>query len=338
MNCRSKLIYAVAVLNLHACLPADTRPEPGRVFVTASLVSDLNSKDITFVTGDGWTVRLQNLFISVGNVELGPDRDCNDYSFANYSRILSFREPGRQKVAQVWGLNECTLNFATEKPDAQDGVLGEGVPTSERLLMATATVPVAYTDESNPTSKVKDYRGMAMHVLGTIERGAVSVDFNWGFTDIVTLFDCQRKVNGVLESVLPLKGGQTINVNISIEPRNLFFAVPSGDNVTSGAEGQPSVGSESVLGGSRQSSTGTLTSAEGATSLVQLIVDADQVNGNRNGLVDIEELTRMKVGGFTNNLGEVLRLFSYPSMFIFDDGGQCSLSSSLERGRGRGHE
>jgi hypothetical protein len=303
------------------------------VLVTASLVSDLNSKDITFVTGDGWTVRLQDLFISIGSVELGPDRDCNAYSSANYDRILSFREPGKQKVAQVWGLNECTLNWGLEKPDAEDGVLGEGVSASERLLMATATVPVAYTDESNPTSKVKDYRGMAMHVRGIIERGAVSVDFDWGFTDVVTLVDCQRKVNGELESVLPLKGGQTIDVNISIEPRNLFFAMPSSSNVKNGADGQPSVGSESTFGGPRQSATGTLTTAEGATSLVQFIVDADQVSGNANGHVDIEELTNVNIAGFTNNLGEVLRLFSYPSMFIYDQGGQCNVSTELERRR-----
>ena len=85
--------------------------------------------------------------------------------------------------------------------------------------------------------------------------------------------------------------------------------------------------------GSGLSPKGMLTVADGARSLVQLIVDADQVNGNANGRVDIEELTNTPVPGFVNNLGEVLRMFSYPSMFIYDNGGQCTVTSALERHR-----
>ena len=117
MNRRANLVFAAGVLSLHACLPADTRPEPGRVSATASLTSELDSNNISFITDDGWTVQLQNLYVSLGNVGVGPDGDCNVYSDANYRRILSFREPGKQKVSQVWGLNACTLDFGTARPD-----------------------------------------------------------------------------------------------------------------------------------------------------------------------------------------------------------------------------
>jgi hypothetical protein len=295
-------LLALAASHL-GCLPADTRPEPGRVFATTKLSSDLDSNDLSFVTDDGWTVTVNQLFVSFGSLQLD-GKSCNSYSEARYQRIVNLREPGAQKVAQVWGLNDCLLTFAVVIPDV-DSVLGSGVSNSERMLMAKASVPVS--SETGVTTS----EGMALHLEGHVEKDGARVGFDWGFADFVRLSDCKRRIDGKLEEQLPLKGGETIGVSLGVEPRNLFMAR---------SPNEP---------GTMTSPAGPLSVAEGATSLVQSIFEADQKNGNANGRVDLDELTKTSVPGFRDNLAEVLRKLSYPSVFLYDEGGQCNINADV---------
>jgi hypothetical protein len=139
---------------------------------------------------------------------------------------------------------------------------------------------------------------MALHIAGTATKNGVEVRFDWGFADNLDFGSCKCKLDGIVEEVLPLEGGKTIDVNLVIDPRNLF-------------------------------------SVDGA-SLVQAIVDSDQVSGNGNGRVAIDELVAMSVNNQSENLGEVLRTKTYPSMFLYDGIGTCTLGSECGHHPGGG--
>lgn len=271
---------------LPGCLPADTRPEPGRLYAAASLPEELQRTELAFETEDGWSLTLDELMVSFGGLQLTGE-GCSSYSDARYNRILDLLQPGPQKVAQVWGLDDCTLGFSVGIP-SEEAVLGVTVSDADEALMSKASVPV-----SSP-SGVKTSEGMALHVVGTAARDGVEVNFDWGFADELDFGNCASS----LETFLPLEGGETIRVTLVVDPRNLFVAQES--------------------------------------SLLSAIAEADQTNGNANGRVSVDELVSTTVNGFADNLGEILRKTSYPSMFRYNGDGTCELNLFDKRGPGGG--
>lgn len=290
------------------CLPTDTRPEPGLVRVSADLVSEFHvdsprTDPLTFETDDGWTVAINRLFVVMGYLNFDGD-GCNAYSVARYGRILDLLQPGPQKIGQNWGLNDCQLGYRVSFP-SDDDVLGAGVTEKDRAWMRDATVPV-----SRPEG-LTTAQGMTLHVQGSLAKGTTQVTFDWGFADELNWTECKRRIDGELETRLPLVGGETIQVNIAVDPRNLFRAkLPAPDKATVG---------DSI-------------------ALQQLIFEADQVNGNANGRVAIDELLTVQVPGATTgeNLGEVLRKYSYTSLFLYAGDGVCIAGTRGRRGPG-GH-
>jgi hypothetical protein len=312
------ILLLTSAISSTGCLPADTRPEPGRVYVTADLPADLRESaqsdgKPSFATDDGWTITLDRLFAAVGGLGFARHDACIEYSEADYNRILDLRQPGPQKIGQIWGLNDCLLSYSILVPDAE-AVLGVGVTAEDRALMANAVVPV-----SSPTA-VTTAQGMAFYVEGNAEKDGMLVRFKWGFSDSIDWTDCQRLFDGELEARLPLKGGETISVNITVDPRNLFRAILPDARPTAAPD------------------AGVAPAA--ALPLMQLIADADQVNGDANGRVSVDELATVAVSGIGNtgsqNLAEILRLRSYPSVFVYADDGQCVLDTHERRGPG-GH-
>lgn len=297
------------------CLPADTRPEPGRVYVDAELAPELQAplpeSAAEFTTEDGYTVTLDTLQASIGNLELDGD-DCNSYSEARYRRVLDFLQPGPMKVAQVFGLNDCQLNYSVTVPDA-DAVLGPAVTEEDRALMSTASVPV-----SSPAG-VTTAKGMALHIRGRLRKGGVNITFDWGFSEAINFRECKRPADGdptfALEDHLPLIGGETTAVTLVVEPRNLFVA------------------RKSLVPPLQVGADGLVTDEQDAVSLAQFIAAADATQGNDNGRVDLDELSATSVPGLSGSLAELLRTQGYPSMFLFAGRGLCSLQTS-KRGHG----
>lgn len=274
------------------CLPADLRPEPGRVVVDVDMPEALRQvqtvpNQITFPTNDGWTVTLDRFLVSMGNMMLqGPS--CTEYASAWYGRVLDLAQPGPQRLGQLWGLNGCRLRYEVMRP-SDNAVLGAGVTEQERAFMRNAVVPFASGDQ------ILSDNGMATYLRGSAQKDGVQIGFDWGFSMGRRFEDCMRIIDGELEQYLPLVGGETTEITIRIEPRELFaFVDPTLPPQSSPVE-----------------------------FLMQRIADADQVQGNRNGRVSIEELLvpKVTVRNRELSLAEVLRLITFPAMFKYGDGG-----------------
>ncbi len=318
MNGRKTLtaVLLASSLGTPGCLPADTRPEPGRIYVTTDLPTDLRETlaeegQLAFTTEDGWTVNLTRLFVSLGSLGFAGE-GCNEYSEARYGRVLDMQQPGPQKLGQMWGLNGCLVSYSVYRASS-DSVLGAGVTTKDRDLMQNALVP------TSAETGVTTAQGMTLHVQGSAENSGTTVSFDWGFSDRLNWTDCQRRINGELETQLPLVGGETLGVNIVVEPRNLFLAVPDGSTALASTD------------------AGATTAAR-AVSLMQLIADADQRNGNANGRVALDELSTMTVPSDLSalNLAEVIRQKAYPSVFQYGGDGQCVVRKEGRHGPGGG--
>jgi hypothetical protein len=111
-------------------------------------------------------------------------------------------------------LHACQLGYRVAKPD-DAAVLGARVTESDRDFMVNALVPVS------SMTGLTTAQGMALHVRGSAQKDGRRVAFDWGFSG-VPFAGCLRRIEGKLETGLPLVGAQTIDVNVTIDPRRLF--------------------------------------------------------------------------------------------------------------------
>jgi hypothetical protein len=340
MSLRASASIAVAfALGVLGCLPADTRPEPGRVYVTTDVPNELRDSRLAdgrlaFTTDEGWTVTLDRLMVALGGTSFDGEQ-CNDYSAARYRRILDMQQTGPQKVGQIYGLNDCLISFSVITPPTSDAVLGLGVTKSDNDLMASALVP------TSTAAGMTTVQGMALHVSGSAEKDGTTIGFDWGFSDRIRFTACKRVINGQLEPKLPLVGGQTLDVNIAVDPRGLFRAGPPRSGaayVTDNGDAGPQLDAATAQDAGIP--------AVAPIPLMQLMADADQISGNANGHLSMLEMSQVKlpgkpsdleaIPGATTNLAEALRQSSYPSLFAYGDGGLCSIDTRQGRGRGGG--
>jgi hypothetical protein len=304
------------------CLPADTRPVPAHVLVSVARDPELGDGAATFLAADGWRLTVSTLVITMGNVGFSSDT-CNEYSEARYRRLLDLNRPGPQKLAEVYGLAACTLSYGVMVAE-EDTVLGQGLTLADLEFMRSATVRVS-SDTGLTTTQ-----GMALHLVGQAEKDGTTVQFDWGFVDRLRFSDCQRSASDPAETTLALESGQALDLSITVDPRNLFQigldpklappldvsdAMPMGEDT----EVVPTLDLPPM-------------------SLTQWIADADQVTGDGNGRVSVDELAQMAIPGAASqqNLAEILRLFAYPTLFRYDDDGQCSNPIGQRRGHGGG--
>jgi hypothetical protein len=333
------LLMPLAVASMVSCLPADTRPVPAHLHVAVVRDPQLGEGPATFTSADGWSVTVQTLTAAMGNVRFD-GKSCNAYSEAGYTHLLDLNRSGTQKLAEVYGLNACMLRFSLRLPQTNT-VLGQGLTNSDRAFMQYANVPVSST--TGPTT----VQGMALHIAGHIDKAGVTVDFDWGFERPIRYTECQRRVSGKFEPTMALASGEYVEVPITVDPRNLFgigldpkLALLGAS--TTDAAVPPSDASTPLTDASTQdldASVGVAVGISGLApmSLVQWIVDADRVLGDKNGHVSVDELTKVTLPGAQpgENLAEILRLYAYPTLFRYDDDGQCTVpADSTPRGGG----
>lgn len=199
--CRVSLMFMSLVLQsaLTACLPADTRPEPGSL---ATSVVGEDALRTGFVTTDGWELSFDEFLISLGEVVLEGD-DCNPYAESDYLRILDMRQPGAQRLNLMAALGTCEFSFLVEDP-SRDAVLGSGVDEASKDMMRTAG--------SDP---FVEGRGVALHVTGSAVRASELYRFAWNFRQNLQYSEC-----GELE----LESGASDELEIGIRGRVLFQA------------------------------------------------------------------------------------------------------------------
>lgn len=210
----STLLVAASV---SACLPGDNRPEPARVFVTAEPSEATRNG---FSTSDGWTIRFDRFVAGLGDVDLdGPggrdDTACNSYSEANYERLFDFAVLDRSKVAVVYGLGECSVEWRARGPSS-DTVLGPGATQSDFELMTIRGSDSYATDD--PATVV---------VRGSAQKAGVEKVFLWIFRRSYEVDKCAAASGDGYASVFELQGGEEITLPLVVRGEELFRSAPN---------------------------------------------------------------------------------------------------------------
>ena len=200
-----------------ACLPADSRPPPAQVFVSAE--ASVATRE-SFVTDDGWQIHVGKFTTALGNVDLDgvEDRDdgsCNGYSDTNYEWLFDFTVANPSKVAVVYGLGTCRVEYRFRGP-GDDAVLGEGATEEDAAIMRTRVTNQFATDERT-----------TLIARGTASRGDEHMVFAWDFQRSFEIERCGE--DGALTNVLDLDGGEAHELRIEVRAEELFRARAADD-------------------------------------------------------------------------------------------------------------
>lgn len=162
------LSFSLLVLCAAGCLPSeDPRPQPGKAELR--IAADPGGED--FVTEDGWRIRFDELYASIGNVMLDRTEDgegeCNQYASTPYLRVIDLLgEPSR--LATLFARGPCTLRFELAGP--YDFEIATTVDEAiVEAMRQSASDPFVTMDS------------VALRVAGTAERGDDVVRFAWAF-------------------------------------------------------------------------------------------------------------------------------------------------------------
>jgi hypothetical protein len=159
-----------------ACLPAETRPPPGELTLTAS-ADPVVLAPIT--TADGWSVRFERVLLSIGFLTLEKSDDCDGYAGANYGRLLDFGRSGPQRVGAVYAIGRCDVGFALAEPPS-NAVLGVGVSAADLSFMR----------EKGSDPYASD-RAISFFVAGTATRGSETKTFHFELRRALIYEDCR---------------------------------------------------------------------------------------------------------------------------------------------------
>ena len=209
---RCWLLAAATVWLGAGCLPPDTRPTPGSVYVSAEPSEAVAHG---FTTADGWDIVFDRLLVGLGDVSLDGD-GCNSYSETHYDRLYDFAAGGQQKVGLVYGLGACELRFRMRSPSS-DAVLGEGVSQSDVDSMRTEVGDV-YVPEGRTT----------LYVRGHASRKTITKHFEWSFRHGYTLKNCPAEGDAGQASAIQIQGGDELAKQIVVRGEELLR--PSADD------------------------------------------------------------------------------------------------------------
>lgn len=161
--------FSLALIGLCAagCLPVEERPEPGKAELR--IATDPGSDD--FITDDGWRIRYDELYASIGNVMLeraeGSEGECNQYASTPYLRIVDLLG-NSSRLATLYARGPCALRFQLAGPhDLQVATDVDEAIVEEMREIAR--------DPFGPPETV------ALRVAGSAERDGEIVRFAWAF-------------------------------------------------------------------------------------------------------------------------------------------------------------
>lgn len=205
---RAFLVCLFAGAAGYGCLPGDTRPEPGHVYITA----EASAPSVEgFSTDDGWSIHFERLLVGLGNASLIGDA-CNTYANAGYDRLFDFTVPGNRKLGEMYGLAGCEIQFRL-RPPSSDAILQPGVTAADREFMRLFEGPDP-TDGPPPRT--------AVYTRGSATRAGVTKRFDWKFIARYTLTDCTN-ADGEKNTFVHLKAGDDLRPVISFHGEDLFL-------------------------------------------------------------------------------------------------------------------
>ncbi len=206
MNRALGVTLLVGAIIVVACLPGDTRPEPGRVYVS------VGGSDATvngFVTNDGWTIRFEKVLVKMGYTVLaGPD--CDVYGESRYLRLFDVVFPDRQKLGLVYGLKDCEVQFFVWSRDPDH--LAKGVNNADVDMMRGIWRPPPQSSTSQA----------AIFVVGNATDGFVNKHFEWRFGMLAGFTECKNPVDGTINTSLHLRGGEDLHPIVTVHGEELF--------------------------------------------------------------------------------------------------------------------
>lgn len=213
----TRFACAALALLLYGCLPGDTRPPPGSVFLTAEPSAAVQAG---VATADGWQISFERLLVGIGDARLGNDA-CTSYANAGYERLFDLvAAQGPQKISEVFALGACGLQLRLRYPGV-DALRGQGVSAQDLAFMRVPDSDAYVTG-----------RGTSVFVRGQAARGAEVKRFAWAFRQGYTLHDCPVAGAGVdagLVTDITLHGNDARRIAVVIHGEELFRERASDD-------------------------------------------------------------------------------------------------------------
>ena len=205
----SGAVLAVASLTCSACLPNDTRPPPGAVFVTVSSDGVAADGIPASETLDGWSISFDKVLVVLGGISLDGD-GCDTYSEAAYTRLFDMKTSEPRKVSVSYALGQCEFRFRAASPNA-DTIVTEGATESDKSMMRTPASD-AFTEQA----------GISIYVRGHGSLGDTTKQFEWPFRYRARYEKCAESPDGGGADNLNLTTNKTQNVNLEVRAGVLF--------------------------------------------------------------------------------------------------------------------
>lgn len=201
-------VAIVLGVGLKACLPADTRPPPGTLFVDVTTDDSLSPERVPFQTEDGWSITFDRFLLEIGNTGFEEDDACIDYQGfgSQYGRLLDMQAKKTQRLSEMRFLGTCDFAFEIAEPRQSD-VLGAGVTEADLFEMR---YPV---DDAFTTG-----RGAALRATGTARKGDQLKRFDWAFRQRLFFEHCS--VDG--KAGIELAGEESKTIEIVVSGSALF--------------------------------------------------------------------------------------------------------------------
>lgn len=284
----------VALLSASAaCLPLDTRPEPGSVLVTMKAApSTIDGVSTT----DGWKVTFERVLVVIGRPALDGD-NCEAYGEADYFHLFDGRLPTAQKLAIVYGLHSCTLSYRVRNADSET-VLGAGITEEDRKLMRTGADD-PYTQGF----------GVSILLRGSATKSGVTKRFDWSMRrDRIRYEKCslEGKESDDTGTELSLSAGDALTVELQVHAETVL------QNLLLAEKSQPRF-DPIALADDRGNGDGNVT-----------LEELDKIPLSDVG-VDVVELGKeLDVAGSWKSLGELVYDGLMPRMIRPGVSGRCS--------------
>lgn len=216
---RAAVVLATSSSIANACLPADSRPEPGSVYVTAA-PSEATRDGVT--TDDDWRITFSRVVTSVGNIDLYNDPDteegvdtCQPYSEPHYDRLFDFvAMDDKEKVGVAYGRGVCSVVYAFRAP-SDHAIIGTGATSADFERMRV-----------EDSDRWSEYGPTSLLVVGSASNEVSTKRFEWLFRRELELGNCTVPSSpGEYISVEQLADGEELALTIRVGAEELFRVV-----------------------------------------------------------------------------------------------------------------
>jgi len=326
-------LVIAAVAAFFACVPADTRPVPGSLFLTVG-ASDATRNGV--VTADGWTLSFERVLVGAGRTTL--TSSCARYSESSYDRVLELSKRGPQKLSVLYAIGRCDLRFRVGQPSSE-ALLGEGTTEADRTSMRTRS-----------GDRWVRRGGIVLDVTGAARRGAEEKAFRFVFRATMRFSGCSEEGASRFVGDEPDAGDDD---EPDASPIWLLDAATDGEPPPPEGIGVRLVGGVDVVMPLTFEVEELFRAGEGAPLRFDPFAEADL---DQSGTVTLEELaavpiTRVRDGGafvsstYTSvtdagggravvvaSLGDYLYIVALPRLLRYAERGACAVGLGLDRG------